>query len=91
MSRFVVFVLVTASLLAIAASGRAADAGSEVNSDTILFGEGFEDADLASRGWYDGRKFRVVGDAAAGTFEGDDTLFKSPEEFGVGHVALSVS
>ena len=66
MSRLVVCVLVTTLWLAIDASGRAADAGSEVNSDNILFSESFEDADLAGRGWYDGTKFRIVGDAAAG-------------------------
>jgi hypothetical protein len=54
--------------LAVVASGGAAEpnAGSEANTDGILFSESFEDAHLAGRGWYDGTKFRVVGDAAAG-------------------------
>ena len=32
----------------------------------ILFDESFEDPDLARRNWYDGTRFRIVGDAAAG-------------------------
>lgn len=32
----------------------------------ILFRESFDDARLDSRGWYDGSKARIVGDAAAG-------------------------
>jgi hypothetical protein len=34
--------------------------------DGILFRESFDDARLDSRGWYDGDKIRIVGDAAAG-------------------------
>ena len=68
MSRLVAFMLVTTSLLAIAASGWAAEpnARAEVNTDGILFSESFEDADLAGRDWYDGTKFRITGDAMAG-------------------------
>jgi len=36
-------------------------------TEDILFSESFEDAHLASRGWYDGTSFRIVGDAVAGT------------------------
>ena len=32
----------------------------------VLFSERFEDADLLKRGWYDGNRFRIVADAAAG-------------------------
>jgi len=32
----------------------------------IVFSESFEDADLARRNWYDGTRFRIVGDAFAG-------------------------
>ena len=32
----------------------------------VLFREGFEDGHLAKRGWYDGRRFRIVGGARAG-------------------------
>ena len=54
--------------LALAASVWAAEpkASTEATTAGILFSESFEDADLAGRGWYDGTKFRIVGDAAAG-------------------------
>lgn len=32
----------------------------------LLFSESFEDAELARRGWYDGGRFRIAGDAVAG-------------------------
>lgn len=32
----------------------------------ILFREGFDDANLLQRGWYDGDRFRIAGDAVAG-------------------------
>jgi hypothetical protein len=32
----------------------------------VRFREGFDDADLANRDWYDGTKFRIVGDSWAG-------------------------
>lgn len=32
----------------------------------VLFSEGFEDANLAQRGWYDGKQFRIADGAAAG-------------------------
>jgi hypothetical protein len=41
-------------------------AAAEANRQGILFSEGFEDADLAKRGWYDGTAFRIVGGAASG-------------------------
>jgi hypothetical protein len=41
-------------------------AGAEPKPDGILFREGFEDADLAKRGWYDGSQFRIVDNAWAG-------------------------
>ena len=68
MSRLAAFILVTTSSLTVAGSGWAAEPNGrgEVTSDGILFSESFEDADLAGRGWYDGTKFRIVGDAAAG-------------------------
>ena len=55
-------------LLAFITSGWAAEliAGGGAKSEGILFSESFEDADLAGRDWYDGTKFRIVGDAAAG-------------------------
>jgi hypothetical protein len=31
-----------------------------------LFSESFDDADLTRRNWYDGTKFRIVGDSRAG-------------------------
>lgn len=34
--------------------------------DGLLFSESFDDADLAKRSWYDGAKFRIVGDSWAG-------------------------
>ena len=34
--------------------------------DGVLFRESFDDAKLDSRGWYDGDKIRIVGNAAAG-------------------------
>lgn len=54
--------------LALAASGWAAEptVQARTHTDDILFSESFEDADLADRNWYDGTKFRIVGDAAAG-------------------------
>ena len=68
MRRLVAFMLVTTSSLTITGSGWAAEPNTraKVNTDGILFSESFEDADLAGRGWYDGAKFRIVGDAAAG-------------------------
>jgi hypothetical protein len=42
------------------------NARAERNTDGILFSESFENADFASRGWYDGTSFRIVGGAAAG-------------------------
>jgi hypothetical protein len=40
-------------------------AGTAVPAE-VLFRESFEDANLTERGWYDGSKFRIVGDAWAG-------------------------
>lgn len=53
---------------ALAASGWAAEpnARTDVNRDGILFSESFEDANLVGRGWCDGTKFRITGDAMAG-------------------------
>jgi hypothetical protein len=33
---------------------------------SVLFSESFDDADLTKRNWYDGTKFRIVGDSWAG-------------------------
>jgi hypothetical protein len=54
--------------LVLLASGWAAQphAKARASAEGILFSESFEDADLASRGWYDGASFRIVGDAMAG-------------------------
>ena len=41
-------------------------AAAETKQERILFQEGFDDADLAQRGWYDGSQFRIVGGARAG-------------------------
>jgi hypothetical protein len=41
-------------------------AGAEKRPEGVLFSEGFEDQDLAKRGWYDGSQFRIVGGARAG-------------------------
>ena len=49
-------------LAALSANGVGAEGGPE----GVLFSERFDDADLAKRGWYDGRRFRIVGDALAG-------------------------
>lgn len=38
----------------------------DTKSEVERFREGFEDANLAQRGWYDGNRFRIVGDAVAG-------------------------
>ena len=40
--------------------------GAETERDGVLFHESFEDANLAERGWYDGRQFRIAGNARAG-------------------------
>src|SRR3990172_3476668 len=68
MSRLVAFIQVASLSLALIASGWAAEpiAGAEAKTEGIFFSESFEDADLAGRDWYDGTKFRIVGDAAAG-------------------------
>jgi len=68
MSRLVAFVLLATSLHALAALGWTAEptAKTDANSDGILCSESFEDADLAGLGWYDGTKFRVVGEATTG-------------------------
>jgi hypothetical protein len=54
--RKLAFVLPLAALLAGATSRPA----------RLLFHESFDDANLGSRGWYDGDKFRIAGDAQAG-------------------------
>jgi len=41
-------------------------AGADVNSEAVRFAESFEDANLARRGWYDGSRFRITGNAVAG-------------------------
>jgi hypothetical protein len=41
-------------------------AAAEPKPEGVLFSEGFEDADLARRSWYDGGRFRIVGAAVAG-------------------------
>lgn len=64
MMRIPVFNLAGNASLVIAALGWAAEP--EAKLENILFSESFEDANLAERGWYDGTKFRVVGNAAAG-------------------------
>ena len=56
--------LICGGIAAIAASALAGDV--ETRLPVVFFGESFEDADLAKRGWYDGSRFRVVGDAMAG-------------------------
>lgn len=40
--------------------------GAETSAKGILFRESFEDSDLATRGWYDASRLRIVGGAAAG-------------------------
>ena len=40
--------------------------GAEANLDGVRFHESFEDKNLAQRGWYDGTKFRIAGNAAVG-------------------------
>jgi len=40
--------------------------GAEKSTKRIFFTESFEDSDLAARNWYDGRRFRIAGDALAG-------------------------
>ena len=44
----------------------AGDAKADEPSEGVLFNESFEDANLAQRGWYDGRQFRIAWGAAAG-------------------------
>ena len=44
----------------------AISAADEAKPAKVLFAESFDDANLARRGWYDGSRFRIVGDAAAG-------------------------
>jgi len=41
-------------------------ARAEESAPRIFFQESFDDADLAARHWYDGREFRIAGDAVAG-------------------------
>jgi hypothetical protein len=68
MSGITTCILVASVSLAFVTSGWAAEpnARAELNTDGILFSESFENADLASRGWYDGTGFRITGDAMAG-------------------------
>jgi len=49
-----------------AAALSAESVGAEGRPVAVLFSESFDDADLAKRGWYDGREFRIAGDARAG-------------------------
>jgi hypothetical protein len=44
----------------------AKEGGAESGTATVLFSERFEDSQLSARGWYDGRQFRIVGEAMAG-------------------------
>jgi hypothetical protein len=55
-------------LLVLVPWGRTAEPGTggDARGQRIQFSESFEDADLAGRGWYDGARFRIAGDAAAG-------------------------
>ena len=48
------------------ATGPGTSVGAEKSATRVLFSERFEDADLAARGWYDGRRFRIAGDARGG-------------------------
>ena len=52
--------------LAAAALLPAGSRAAETALPAILFSESFDDADLAQRGWYDGARFRIAGDAFAG-------------------------
>lgn len=58
--------LIVAGSVSLAANTLARAAEPEAKPENILFSESFEDANLGKRGWYDGTKFRIVGDAAAG-------------------------
>ena len=62
--RIALFILASSVSLAAIASARAAEP--EAKPDSILFSDSFENAELGGRGWYDGAKFRVIGDAMAG-------------------------
>ena len=62
-SRLMVLVI-GVSILIVAPTSRAAEA--DTKSEVVRFSESFEDANLAQRGWYDGSRFRVFGDAMAG-------------------------
>ena len=44
----------------------ASAAGAETKTPRPLFDESFEDANLTRRNWYDGRRFRIAGNARAG-------------------------
>lgn len=63
MSR-IVSSLVCMTLLA--AAPLASSTAAEPMPSRVFFHENFDDADLAARGWYDGRQFRIVGGARAG-------------------------
>jgi hypothetical protein len=59
--------LLSLTCIAIAVDARPARAAeAERSPNGVLFRESFEDADLAARNWYDGREFRIAGDALAG-------------------------
>ena len=47
----------------VSASGEEPD----LRDPSILFQEGFEDGRLLERDWYDGKKFKVSGEAHAGS------------------------
>jgi hypothetical protein len=68
MREFVVLMQMIGLGLVLLASGGAAQPHPQAraSAEGILFSESFEDADLASRGWYDGASFRIVGEAMAG-------------------------
>jgi hypothetical protein len=40
--------------------------GAQTGGDGLLFSESFEDAGIHKRGWYDGKEFRIAGEAWAG-------------------------
>jgi len=62
--RIALVILVGGFSLAAIASAMASEP--EAKPENILFSESFEDTNLAKRGWYDGTKFCIVGDAVTG-------------------------
>jgi hypothetical protein len=62
-----IFAAVACGLAGLIASAMFAVAAPDNDGGGVLVAESFDDAGLGKRGWYDGERFRIAGEARAGT------------------------